>query len=171
MFISTKEMQWGKVRFRETLAPGVIEFLDRQLWQAAPLEAEGVAELSSSTMGIRVAGHLKVLMEAECDRCLEAVVFPLDTNFELSYMPDAPRFPDEEIKIEERDTDIGFYTGDGLELADILREQILLSLPMQRVCREDCQGICPVCGANRNQSACGCHEEIQDDRWSKLRNL
>ena len=47
----------------------------------------------------------------------------------------------------------------------------LLSLPMQRICREDCQGICPICGQNRNLAECGCQVKTPDDRWAALRNL
>jgi len=66
---------------------------------------------------------------------------------------------------------VGFYDGPGLELNDILQEQVLLALPLQRVCREDCQGICPICGQNRNETECDCRTQIRDERWSALRNL
>jgi uncharacterized protein len=170
MFISAKEMHLGKVRFHETFEPGAIELFDEQLRQVTPLEADGAAELVPSLMEIRVKGHLKVQMEAQCDRCLETTTFPIDTGFDLFYQP-ARSLGGEEIQIDDADSDIGFYQGDSLDLADVLREQILLSLPMQRICREDCKGICPVCGQNRNQIACGCHPQLADDRWSKLRNL
>jgi uncharacterized protein len=170
MFISTKEMHLGKVRFHETFQPGAIDFLDEQLRQATPLQADGAAELAASPMEVRVKGHLTVRMEAECDRCLETTAFPIDTDFELFYQP-AGNLAGEEIEVEDAASDLGFYQGDGLDLADVLREQILLSLPMQRICREDCKGICPVCGQNRNQVACECHQELRDDRWAKLKNL
>jgi uncharacterized protein len=57
----------------------------------------------------------------------------------------------------------------GLELGDVLREYVLLSLPMQQICRDDCAGICPKCGRNRNTGPCGCVEEDVNDRWSALR--
>jgi uncharacterized protein len=78
---------------------------------------------------------------------------------------------EEEVEIDESQTEIGFYQGDGLELEDILREQVVLALPMQRVCSENCPGICPVCGNNRKESACDCRIEKSDDRWAALRNL
>jgi uncharacterized protein len=78
---------------------------------------------------------------------------------------------EEEIEIDAGDAEIGFYEGGGIELEDILREQVLLALPMQRVCSESCKGICPVCGKNRNETDCGCHVEGTDDRWGALRNL
>jgi uncharacterized protein len=58
-----------------------------------------------------------------------------------------------------------------MELAEILREHILLSLPMHAICREECAGICPQCGQNRNTGTCACTEQLVDDRWAALRNL
>jgi len=60
------------------------------------------------------------------------------------------------VEVGGAETEVGFYDGDGLELSEVLREQILLSLPMQRVCGEGCKGICPVCGQNRNLVECLC---------------
>jgi uncharacterized protein len=111
-------------------------------------------------------------MEVACDRCLELASFPLDTDFDLFYRPAASMPQGEEIEVRDAETEIGFYQGDGLELSDILREQILFALPMQRVCREDCKGICPVCGQNRNLVECACrHLEVGDDRWAGLKDL
>ena len=75
------------------------------------------------------------------------------------------------MEIDEGEAEIGFYDGGGLELEDILREQVLLALPMQRVCSETCKGICPVCGKNRNETTCDCKTVGTDDRWGALRNL
>ena len=62
-------------------------------------------------------------------------------------------------------------TGHLRTLEDILREQVLLALPMQKVCEESCKGICPFCGQNRNQKECHCHAETSDDRWAALKSL
>ena len=78
---------------------------------------------------------------------------------------------EEEVGIDEAEAEIGFYEGGGIELEDVLREQILLALPMQRICREDCKGICPACGQNRNQGPCNCKMEDAAGRWAALRNL
>lgn len=171
MFVSIKELERGKVAFREAYPLGAIAFEDQQLRQAGVLEVEGVAELAEALMEITVRGRLKVRMEADCDRCLEPVSLPLEADFQLSYLPASALDEGEEVRVEERETEAGFYEGDGLDLADVLREQILLGLPMQRLCREDCQGICPVCGQNRNRVACGCRQKTVDDRWAKLRDL
>ncbi|HUB79298.1 MAG TPA: DUF177 domain-containing protein [Bryobacteraceae bacterium] len=172
MFLSVKEMELRKIRFDETFAPGQIEFSSENLEQVSPLHAEGSAELLKNTDGeVRIRGRYTVEFTAPCDRCLVNSRYPLDAGFDLFYQPVAAIARDEEIEIDEGEAEIGFYQGGGLELEDILREQILLALPMQRVCSEACKGICPVCGKNRNQSACDCHVHPVDDRWSALRKL
>jgi uncharacterized protein len=69
------------------------------------------------------------------------------------------------------EAEMGFYEGDGIELNDVLREYVLLALPMQRLCSENCNGICPVCGQNRNQRQCQCRTAAVDDRWAALKQL
>jgi uncharacterized protein len=172
VFFSVKDLEVKKIRFDVTFPPGEIEY-DKPLRQATPLHAEGSAELLSNTLGeIRVKGHVSVTLEADCDRCLDAARFPIDSDFDLFYRPeDTTPAGAEEAEIDEGEAEIAFYEGSGLELKDILREYILLSLPMQRVCRQDCLGICPVCGQNRNLVKCGCEVKTVDDRWSALKKL
>ena len=172
MFLSIKEMEVRKVRFDETFEPGQIGFQEEDIEQAGPLHAAGVAELLAHSDGeVRIRGTLSVRMKAECDRCLGEASFPLNANLDLFYRPMSYIARDEEIEIDEGEAEIGFYEGEGMELEDILREQVLLLLPMQKVCREDCKGICPICGENRNQTVCQCKLETVDDRWKALRDI
>jgi len=172
MFLSVKELELRKIRFDETLQPGQIEFASENLEQASPLHAVGSAELLKNSGGeLRIQGRYTVEFKAPCDRCLVDARLPLDAGFDLFYQPASVIARDEEIEIDEGEAQIGFYDDGGLELEDILREQVLLALPMQRVCSDDCKGICPVCGKNRNQSACDCHTSKTDDRWVALRKL
>jgi uncharacterized protein len=175
VFFSVKELELRKAQFTVAFPPGEIEYFDPGLRQVSVLEAEGSAELLGNTLGeIRISGTLKVTMEADCDRCLEAAVRPIESNFDLFYRPAAPAHthrPAEEVEIDEGEAELAFYEGGGLDLKDILREHILLSLPMQRICRDDCKGICPVCGLNRNSAPCGCRVKPGDDRWAALKNL
>jgi uncharacterized protein len=163
-------MELRKIRFDETLPPGQIDFSGVDLEQSSPLHATGTAELMpESETEVRVRGTYTVEMVAQCDRCLAQVRYPLAAEFDLYYRPASDVPEEEEVKIDAGEAEIGFYE-DGLELEDILREQVLLALPMQRVCSEACKGICPGCGKNRNESACDCKPEV-DDRWGALRNL
>ena len=172
MFLSIKEMERRKLRFQETFEPGQIDFSAEGLEQVSPLDAQGTAELLAHTDGeVRIQCRYSVEMGAPCDRCLGPARFPLDGNLDLFYRPMSFIAKEEEIEIDEGEAEIGFYEGEGIELADILREQILLALPMQRVCREDCQGICPQCGKNRNEGGCQCASETVEPRWDALRNI
>jgi uncharacterized protein len=110
-------------------------------------------------------------MGASCDRCLGSARFPIDGSFDLFYRPMSFIARDEEVEIDEGEAELGFYEKDGLELEDILREQVMLALPMQRVCGESCKGICPTCGKNRNENECACAPAAGDTRWSALRDL
>jgi uncharacterized protein len=172
MYLSIKELELRKLRFDETFPPGAIDFAGEDLVQALPLHVTGTAELLEHMDGeIRVQGEYEVVMEAQCDRCLGQARFPLKSSFDLLYRPAAEIAREEEVAIDEDESEIGFYEGNGMELGDILREQVLLALPMQRVCDEACKGICPVCGGNRNDCQCESGAVVTDERWSALRNL
>lgn len=173
MLLSVKEMEVRTIRFEEAFEPGQIDFADAEVRQSTPLKASGTAQLLENTDGeVRIEGRLAVTMEAECDRCLTGLArFPLDASFDLFYQPNSTVAGLDEIAIHEGEAEIGFYQGSGLELEDILREQVLLLLPMQRVCSEDCRGICPICGTNRNETVCDCTGAPAHDRWNALQNL
>jgi uncharacterized protein len=172
MLLSIKEMEFRKLPFAETWPPGEIDFSDSAAVQTAPLVAKGVAELLQNTGGeVRVQGDVKTSLETACDRCLGRATFEIDTPFDLFYKPAEAVNSLEEVAIDEGEAEMGFYELPGLVLEDILREQVLLQLPMQTVCSETCQGICPVCGGNRNETDCDCEEHPGDDRWIALKDI
>jgi uncharacterized protein len=179
MLLSIKELEVRKLPFAHTWQPGEIDFSDSGTTQSGPLSADGEAELLPHTGGeLHVKGQVKTTLETECDRCLGVATFPVDTPFDLYYKLLDPSAPvEDEIAIDEGEAEMGFYELPGLELEEILREQVLLQLPMQRVCGESCKGICPVCGGNRNESVCQCNEALpessrpNDDRWSALKTV
>jgi uncharacterized protein len=153
MFLSVRELELRTISFDQNFESGQIEFAGEDLEQGSPLHAMGWAELLPES-----GGQMRVWVR-----------YPLEAEFDLYYRPASDVPEEEEVKIDAGEAEIGFYE-DGLELEDILREQVLLALPMQRVCSETCKGICPACGKNRNETACDCKPEV-DDRWGALRNL
>ncbi len=171
MYISLQQLELRSVPFEVDVPADKIEY-DVKVTQASPLHAEGTASLMTQMLGeIRIVGKLSVLMNGSCDRCLEAAVVPVERSFDLVYVRADESPVGGEKEIEQAGTEVGFYEGAGLELNDVLREVVLLALPMQLVCGESCKGICPNCGQNRNQVDCGCESVLADDRWSQLRNL
>jgi len=172
MFLSITEMELRKIRFDETLAPGQIDFSEECLEQATPLHAAGTAEVLEHSDGeVRIQGRYSVDMAFQCDRCLVSARLPVAAGFDLFYRPMSMIARAEEVEIDTSETEIGFYEDGGLELDDILREQVVLALPMQRVCSTACKGICPVCGRNRNEAACNCPVTSGADHWRALRDL
>jgi uncharacterized protein len=171
VLLSLQELELRPVHFDVELPVGEIEF-DKQIKQISLLRAKGVAELRNNSLGeVRVKGLLDVRMEAPCDRCLETASLPVETPFDLLYYPADELELGAEEELEEEASDVAYYEGGRLELNDILREVVLLALPMQVVCSDGCKGICPKCGQNRNIQDCGCTTRASDDRWSKLRAL
>jgi uncharacterized protein len=172
VFFHLRDLEVRALPFSVEIPAGEIEFLDPKLRQAGPLVASGAAELTIEALGeIRVKGHVKVRMEGECDRCLEMTELPIDSDFELFYRPVEEGSGGEERLLDDGEAQMGFYENEGLELNEVLREFVLLTLPMQRLCGTDCVGICPVCGQNRNKQDCQCQRAVGDDRWSVLKEV
>jgi uncharacterized protein len=172
MLLSIKEMEVRKLPFAETWQANGFDFADPAVRQIGPLTTEGTAELLPHTGGeVRVKGRVKADLETECDRCLGRASFHIDAPFDLFYRPLETIVGIEEVAIDEGEAEMGFYQLPGLELEEIVREQVLLQLPMQRVCSEACKGICPMCGANRNETNCTCQPHPGDDRWMALKDL
>jgi len=171
VLLSLQELELKPVRFNVDIPAGEIDYLN-DVKQATQLHAQGVAELRHNSLGeVRIKGSLKVSMEAPCDRCLEPARVPVDRDFDLRYFP-ADQLPEGgEDALNEEASDIAYYDGNRLELNDVLREVVLLALPMRFVCSESCKGICPTCGQNRNLQDCRCEARAGDDRWSKLKAL
>lgn len=177
MFISIQELELRKLEFAERFAPGAID-LGNELTQLKPLETSGHAELLEENHGgkvkvqdIRLIGKFSTKVEQRCARCLEPVTSDLKNEFDLLYRPAQAVGDADEIAISDADTEIGFYTGEGLMLEDALKEQLLLALPVKVVCQEDCKGLCPHCGINRNAGHCECKQEVADPRWAALAEI
>lgn len=171
MFFHVRDLETRARDFGVELPPGVVDYLDPKLRQAGPLRAAGRVELvAGSPREIRVKGRAAVRMEADCDRCLESAQYPIDSGFELYYRPVSEGYG-EETEIRTGEAEMGFYQGGGVELNDVLREFVLLALPMRRLCRNDCKGLCPVCGQSRNYQECGCVAAPADQRWAALKSL
>jgi uncharacterized protein len=95
------------------------------------------------------------------------------TSFDLLYLPQPPAQagPEEEIELKYDEMDVGFYDGIRLDVDLMALEQIELALPMRFVCSEECRGLCPMCGVDLNERACGCSQERSDPRLAVLREF
>jgi uncharacterized protein len=96
---------------------------------------------------------------------------PLSGDFDLIFRPESADADAGERSITADETEIGYYQKSGLLLEDVVREQVLLSLPNRTLCQADCKGLCPRCGQNLNQAKCSCDEAPADPRWNGLAEL
>jgi uncharacterized protein len=119
----------------------------------------------------RLVGRASTLLELTCSRCLEAFRLPVDVPFDLVFLPAHENSGEGEVEVEEEDLSTAFYRDDVIDLGGMMREQFLLALPMKPLCREECRGLCPSCGANRNVGTCSCTQERTDPRLDALREL
>ena len=109
---------------------------------------------------VHVRGHLNLRTSGPCARCLADTPLVLDQELDLFFLPESEALSqyddDEGAELQDRDLVVSFYKGDLLDIGAVVREQTLLAQPMKRLCREDCLGVCPSCGADRNLAPCGC---------------
>ena len=106
-----------------------------------------------------------------CDRCLDPYKSPLAAEFRVFLTLPPGETEESEIELTQNDMFIDFIMAEEIELDDIVREQLYLALPMKFLCREDCAGLCPSCGANLNRQKCACKVEAGHPGFSKLKNL
>ncbi len=118
--------------------------------------------------GVRIRGNLGVEMELTCARCLDLLSYPLVADFNQYYQSNAHHSLLGEIALQKKDMEIGFFSGDFIDVSDIIREQILLGLPMKPLCRKGCRGLCLRCGKNRNHDRCSCGPVPVDPRLAPL---
>jgi uncharacterized protein len=177
MFLDINELEFHPRDFEEEFQPDVID-LGSEIRQRTVLKAAGRAEVIEEHHGkhkiikdIRLRGRLSGFLELQCARCLEPVPQEIAREFELLYRPLGADAGRDELSVTDAEAEIGYYEGQGILLEDVLREQVLLTLPLKITCREDCRGLCPHCGKNLNREKCSCSVSNEDPRWSALKDI
>ena len=140
--MTLRELESQEIVFNQEFSPGAIDLQGTNFQQCNSLQASGRARLLTGTEQIGIRGRLVTKLEGECDRCLELAPLELDREFSLQYRRSTGEAEEDEsdIGLEDAETEIGYYEGFGVELSTVLREQILLWLPMHWVCSEACRG-------------------------------
>jgi len=135
----------------------------------SPVKVEG--KLTRRIVQADIEGEVSTAVVIECSRCLQPVEKSLSFKIDVSYVAPENYSEAKEIELREDDLDVALFDGQNIDIKELAREQILLNLPTQIFCSEDCKGLCPKCGANRNLIDCNCEEKEIDPRWSALKNL
>jgi len=136
---------------------------------ASPLQVN--VDISRAGSNYILEGNLSGILKLTCSRCVE--FFPneisSDFNIILSALPDSN--VEDDIELDEKDMQVDFFSGDEIDLDDIIRSQIYLTLPMKPLCGNDCNGLCPVCGTNLNIKKCNCTNRKGHPEFLKLQAL
>jgi uncharacterized protein len=144
-----------------------LDYSDVHLAEALKVSAD-LTQLHDQTL---FRGRIMTVLRLSCSRCAEDFERPLDSElvFVLKYAPFVNNLPPEENESEDY-----FILPEGtpeFDFSELVREKIILSVEMKPLCRTDCRGLCPICGANLNQTSCDCRREEIDERWLPLKNL
>ena len=105
------------------------------------------------------------------DRCLQPIETPVNTDFALEYITGSEYESSGVAELTEAEMSVSVFDGEAIDVDEIVKEQILLAVPTRMLCREDCKGICPECGTDRNTGDCNCVTNDTDPRWAALKNL
>ena len=123
--------------------------------------------LEKTSRQLLLRASVATTAEVPCDRCVAVVRRPLGSGYQMHYVweeSDAEQIAPSEVQVIMPGQTV-------IDLADDVRQTVLLSFPLKNVCREDCRGLCPQCGKNLNEGACDCKETLVDGRWDKLKEL
>lgn len=140
------------------------DWLRRNVPEAQPTEdglrLRGRLERSGDDFLLR--GRLRGALSQPCGRCLEPARVPVDSELTVSFVQKDPGLPTTEtIDPDDAGGDTVVFDGDEIDVGEQVREELLIALPMTPLCKDDCLGICPVCGGNRNRKACDCEEKAR----------
>jgi uncharacterized protein len=142
--------------------PG-LEFADARI--------TGLVHLSKHGQDILVRGNLSGHMDLACGRCLEPFTAPAAIDFDLLLVPGPTGARAADVELSQTDLDLDYYTGEIVDLESLLREQIILMMPLKPLCEETCKGLCPQCGANLNIETCGCRTGNVNSPFALLAKL
>jgi uncharacterized protein len=170
MRIEVENLKERAEPFSHSYAPEEVELEDEGARLLAPAEVEGSASRKGEE--VRVRGSIKTEVELSCDRCLAPSRAPLEVEFDARFIPQsAAARESDNVELLAEDLGLAAYEGDSVDLDELVREQILLALPSRNLCREDCKGLCPKCGADLNAGDCSCEQGETDPRWAALADL
>ena len=155
-----RDSKAGEIRDNQTLDPVGLDLpLDLGItWH--PLRFDYV--LTNATNIFLLRGKLKADISLECSRCLKPIDYQLIVDVSQQFG---------RLQASEQDEDVHQFSGEEIDATEVLRESVLLDLPVKPLCSPDCRGLCPQCGIDKNQDSCDCDPVSVDPRLAVLEKL
>ena len=171
MLFDLNQLRGPREHVERSFEPAAFDPPDEDYRVVSPVHLSMDIEKSGKD-AYKVTGRAAGRLELECGRCLDPFQVPIDSAFELRYVPQPSDVEDEaEREIGEDDLTTSFYREGTLDVIELLREQFQLALPMKPLCAQACRGLCAHCGANLNRTECGCKLTWEDPRLAPLKGL
>jgi DUF177 domain-containing protein len=165
--LASLERQSGK--FAHNYEPRELELNEDRISIAEPPRVSG--RIQQTDAKVTVSGEVTAELSLECDRCLKPLRIPVSNAFRVEYVTPDVYLAGQGAELLDDDLSLSVFNGAALDIDELVREQLLLALPAQALCREDCKGLCPVCGGDRNLKDCSCQETEVDPRWAGLKEI
>jgi len=169
MRIELESLEKGAGSFSREYQNEELIFDEHDLSLLDPVSVEG--HLRRREKEVELWGKLSTRVAIPCGRCLKLVEFPVQVEFTERFTPAVPWRDEEQHELQPEDLNLAVFDGEGIELDDLVKEEILLALPGHVLCDDACKGLCPTCGADLNVGTCNCSSERTDSRWDKLKDL
>jgi len=168
MRIELGSLEGSDGKFAQEYQPGELEIGDR-VDLPGPLSVTG--RVSRSNRKVVVTGSFTTQVQVECDRCLQPVELPVKSDFRVELITPEVYENTATAELVDTDLELSVFDGEAVDIDELVREQLLLALPLRILCQETCKGLCPVCGSDRNGADCQCETAEIDPRWGALREF
>lgn len=169
MRIELATLEGGRGEFAHSYTEGELVLGEERLRLMRPPTITG--QILREDRRVHVKGRVDARVQVECDRCLTLIELPVDSRFKLEYVTQEDYQAQQIVELTEDDLDLTVFDGEVIDIDALVTEEVLLAVPDHILCRDDCKGICPRCGADRNSVDCGCETVEVDPRWAGLKEL
>jgi uncharacterized protein len=169
MFLDLSRIKTPHERYEKVYEPEAFADEQQNFLVVAPVAL--AFDIFKDKHQFHLVGSVKTTLELPCSRCLEPYTLPVDSAFDLRYLPHALNEGEGEREVEEDDLTTAFYENEQIDLGQLIREQLYLAMPMKPLCRDGCKGLCPECGTNLNRGTCDCRHHWDDPRLAALKAL
>jgi uncharacterized protein len=187
MFLDISRLRTATQDVNRQIPPEAFADLKEDFRVIGPADVIGTVRRDG--IAVILEARVSSVIEAMCGRCLEPFAMPVYADVRTRFVPPADfarvtaetaardgglknadaEADDAEAAQDEDVVGLAEYHDDQIDLKEVVREQLYLALPMKPLCQEDCKGLCPVCGVNRNRETCTCQQEWVDPRMAALK--
>ncbi len=169
MRVELASLESKQGRFAYAYGPGELSLEEERVILEEPPKVAG--RVLRQGKRVIVEGEVSGVTRIECDRCLKPITLPVDAEYKVEYVTPETYHAEQNVELDEEDLALSTFDGEIIDVDDLVREQLLLAVPTHALCQDDCKGLCPVCGIDKNQNSCNCETREADPRWSGLKDI